>query len=156
MANTEQRLKLLIDINQQNALFTAFSRLDSYETLAPGNEKTAAKVVRVPYKLGAARRTIVKNMNALRASLVVYQEANKALFSENWPNAAEGVEISREDDPEKFDVYAAEQRKMIEAKDEIELLALPAAVIYGDNDFPNDALAQIDLHGLITDDDADA
>lgn len=142
-------MKLSIDINQQNALFLAFTKLDGSETMtldAEGKPKT----IRVPYRIGgAARRIIVKNMNALRVSLASYEEAHKALFREIWPDAAEDARISKEADPDKFATFVAEQKKLIEAKDDLDILPLPESVIYGDNEFPADALLILEQHGLI-------
>lgn len=139
-------MKKSLDVNQQNALFLAFNQLDGYDTVA----ENGAKTVRVPYKLGSARRAVAKNMNALKASLTIYEEAHKALFKETFPDADENSVIKRDEaDPAAFARFATEQKKIVEAKDEIELLPLPAAVLYGENEIPTGALAALEEHGLI-------
>lgn len=142
-------MKLDLDINQQNALFSAFNQLDGYDMIAPGVEN-GPKVVRVPYKLGASRRIVVKNLNALRTALLSYEEAHKGLFKEIWPDLDETATVTKAEYPEQFARFATEQKKMLESKDAIELLPLPSAVMYDDgNEFPNQALAELDKHGLI-------
>jgi hypothetical protein len=145
----ETTLKLDLDINQQNSLFSAFNQLDGYEQVAPDVDN-GAKVVRVPYQLGSSRRAVVKNLNALRTSLLSYEEAHKGLFKEIWPDLDETAKVTKAEDPEKFARFAAEQKKMLDTKDAIGLLPLPSAVIYdAGNEFPNQALAELDKYGLI-------
>jgi hypothetical protein len=142
-------LKLDLDINQQNALFSAFNQLDGHEQIAPGADN-GPKVVRVPYQLGSSRRAVVKNLNALRAPLQSYEEAHRGLFLEIWPDLDETAKVTKAEDPEKFARFAAEQKKMLETKDAIELLPLPSAVMYdAGNEFPNQALAELEKYGLI-------
>jgi len=144
--------KLSLDIDQQNALLLAYNQLDSYEVVTPGVEN-GAKVVKVPYKLGASRRAVVKNINALRTSLISFEETNKAIFKEIWPNAEEGANITRSDDPENFDRFRAVMIKVAKTKEDIDLLALPAAILYPSDpvarEFPSQALVALDEHGLI-------
>lgn len=142
-------MKLALDINQQNALAIAFGQLDSYEIVTPG-VADGAKVVRVPYKLGAARRAVVKNSNALNTSLQSYEEARVALVKEMWPTLADGESIKKADDPETFARYQAELQKIRAAKDEFDLLPLLASTMYGD-EFPIAALELLEQHGLIED-----
>lgn len=141
-------MKLALDIKAQNELFAAFHQLDGQDVVTPGVEN-GARLVRVPYKLGAVRRSVVKNLNALSASLQSYGEIRTALIRETWPNLQDGEQITRDQDPGNFD-RCQDALKEIDAKtDELELLPLPAAAMYGDNEFPNAALAVLERHGLI-------
>jgi hypothetical protein len=145
-------MKISLDIDQQNALLIALNQLDGYDVVAPGVED-GAKVVRVPYKLGAARRAIVKNINALLASLRCFEATQKEIFKETWPDLPEGANVKKEDDPENFARFQTEIVKVVKAKEELELLPLPAATMYpadpNAREFPNHALALLDEHGLI-------
>lgn len=144
--------RLSLDINGQNALHAAFLQLDGYDEVAKGVDN-GPRIVRVPYKLGAVRRSTVKNLNMLRASLLSYEEAHKALMRETWPDVEDGAVIEKKDDPEKFKAFQAEQKKMLEAKEELELHTLPFATMYpadpNAREFPSTALAPLEQHGLI-------
>lgn len=142
-------MKLSIDINQQSRLLDAHMAMDGYETVTPGVEQEP-KVVRVPYKLGANRRIIVKNMTALKASLASYNETRRELFKECFPEWPEEKQIVEADNPQGFARFQAEDKTTRAQKDDIELLRLPETAVYNsDNEFPALALAVLDEHGLI-------
>lgn len=123
-------MKVSLDIAKQNALLNAYSKLDG--------------------KLGAHRRGVVRNMNALRASLEAYEETRKAIFVETWPDKNPLVGLTRDEDPENFDKFKAVIDKVTAEKDEFDLVTLPASVVYGEeNEFPLVALAAIEEHGLV-------
>lgn len=142
-------LKMTLDRAQQAALSVALAQMDSFESVTPGVDN-GPKVVRAPYKLGAARRVLVKNINALRASQASFDEARQALVKEIWPNKADDENITAETDPVNFPVFIAGFQKMVEAKDDLELLPFPAATIYeAGNEFPAEVLALLESHSLI-------
>jgi hypothetical protein len=145
-------MKLQLDINEQNTLFAALSQLDSYTSETPGVEN-GPKTVRVPYKLGASRKALVRNMAALQASLTQFEEAHKALFKESFPKVPEGGTATKEAYPDEFPIYQAAQKKMIEEKDDIELWTFPESVLYPTDpkarEFPGDALLVLHNRGLI-------
>jgi hypothetical protein len=145
-------MKLDLDIDQQNALLIAFQQLDSYQVVSPGVED-GAKLVSVPYKLGIARRAVVKNINVLRTSLLSFEEINRSLFKETWPDAPDGANIKKEDDPENFARFQTAVAKIVKTKEQLDLLPLPASVLYpadpAAREFPNQALVTLEEHGLV-------
>lgn len=140
-------MKLKLSILNQIDLMAALRALDAYETVAKVNGEE--KMVRTPFKLGAHRRHVVKNINTLRPSLEAYEEAHKQLFKEVWPEKNTLDNVKRSEDPENFDKFNAEWVKMTGQEDEFDLTPLPATVMYGD-DFPVDALSVLEKHGLIS------
>lgn len=136
-----------LDIDRQTRLLNSYASLDGYEAIVPG--VTPTKLVRVPFQLGASRRELVKNINALKSSLAAFEQARLALVSETWPDNPPGAGIP-ENDP-KFPAFEAAFKVMVAKQDDIELLPLPAAVMYG-NDFPSGAVALLDELKLINED----
>ena len=123
-------MTLSLNIDDQNALYSAFLQMDG--------------------KLGSARRSVVKNVAVLKASLEIFQAAHKAVVKEIWPDLPEGKNVMPEEDPENFAKFHAEMKTIIETKEELDLLPLPAAKLYSDdNDFPTKVLVLLDDHGLI-------
>jgi hypothetical protein len=143
-------MKVALSYNAKNVVFGALAALDGFEAITPGVER-GARAVRVPYKLGAQRRVLVKNMAALKASLGLFNEAKQAIVAEVWPDKPEGVEYTEKDDPANFARFKAEMAKMIATKEEIELEALPASLLYGDQEFPAEALLALEENHLIAD-----
>lgn len=141
-------MKVQISIHQQSALLDAHRALDAYEAVTPGVDH-GAKVVRVPYKLGAHRRALVKNMTALKASLSSYEEARLGLRKECFPDLADDQIPDLEKSKGEIAQFEAELKKILDTKDEIDLLTFPEAAIYNDNEFPALALATLDEQGLI-------
>jgi hypothetical protein len=143
----ETGMKVALDLGQQNALLGALAQMDSFETVTTGVEHCPI-TVRVPYKLGASRRVLVKNTNAITAAQVDFESARRWLVREIWPDKPEDIAVAETD--EKMPQFRAGMQELIAAKDEIELLPFPSAVIYGaGNEFPAAALATLDQFGLI-------
>lgn len=140
-------MKLNLSPNEQAVLYGAFEQLDGYASAA------GVAVIRVPFKLGgSARRIIVKNMVELRAKRAVFDETQKALFKETWPDKQPWARVERLEDPEIFDKHATEHDALSNTKEELEFLTLPSAVVYSDaNEFPAVAVAILEGHGLIVD-----
>jgi hypothetical protein len=141
-------MNLSLTHQKQNEILSSLSALDSYETVTPGVE-SGAKVVRVPYKLGAVRRALVKNINTLKASLENFEEARKGLFKETFLGVADEVPVTPATHPKDYPLFMIAFKEMLAATDELVLTPLPAAVLYSDQDFPATALAILDEHGLI-------
>ncbi len=133
----------LLTVDQQSNLLNAFSQLDGYDSIV------ADKVVRTPYKLGAQRRVIVKNLNALKASLEVWKETANAIFKESFPSLELGQTAKEEEFPEEFPKYRIAIQEAATKKDEFDLLPLTEKAVYEDNEMPVAALAVLDEHGLI-------
>jgi hypothetical protein len=140
-------MKIALDVNEQNALLGALQMLDGYEVAA--SENGQSRILRVPFRLGAARRAVVKNINLLRTALTSFEQTRAALQKESWPALPLGTEVKKADDPEAFARYEAALLDVIKVKEEFELLPLPGALMYGDSDFPASALAVLDTHQLI-------
>lgn len=143
-------MKLSLDANAQLALLTALQGLDGYDDVVPANGKVPARAVRVQFKLGLVRREVVKNINALTASLGVFEQSRRALRGEFFPEVAANVDLTEaqiESKPE----FSGAMRALIETKEDIELHGLPAEAVYGAGDIPTAILALLDKHGLIID-----
>lgn len=136
-------VKLTLSYEKQNALTAAISQLDMYEVVGPD------KTVRAPYKLGAERRTLVKNLRALQASIAVWQEITKEIFKENFPDVPDGVGVQRKDRPLEYDKYMAAISASAKEEDEVELIPFTEKVIYEDNEFPAAVCALLEEHGLV-------
>lgn len=147
------KITLSLDINQQNSLFAAFSQLDKHDVVTPGVEN-GPKVVSVLYQIGGvARRSIVKNMNALRSSLQSFEDARKQSFNELWPEKdMSELPLLSKDNPEKFKKFISDVGKLVIEKDDVELFTLFESVMYGKEELPSDALAVLDQHNLIIED----
>lgn len=138
-------MKLSLNINQQNALVDALSQLDSREVAADGG----GKVVKVPYKLGSERRSLIKNLTALKMSLQSWADTARSIFTEHFPDVAEGESVQKKDRPEEFPKYQSAINAAAANKDEIDLLPFTEKVIYDDNEFPALAVVVLEEHGLI-------
>lgn len=138
-------VKLNLSYGQQNELLAAFSNLDMHEITAPD------KAIRVPYKLGSERRTLVKNMRALQTSLAVWQDVTKAIFKENFPDVPEGQGVQQKDRPIEFAKYQADITASANKKDDVELIPFSVKVLYEENEFPGDVLALLEKYDLIED-----
>lgn len=138
-------LKLTID--EQEQLLNAHLQLDAYEAICKG--KDGDKVVRVSYKLGGERRTVAKNVNALRKSLEVWDETRKGLIKEIVPDAGDRDEITKQSHPDQYgplmDAILAARKKT----DEVSLLTFLDKTMYETNELPVAATATLDAHGLI-------
>lgn len=140
---------MYLDVNEQNAIFAAYSKMDTYDHVNPGVED-GPKVIKASYKFGASKRVVIKNMAKLRKTLTEYEEAHKALFREIWPNRDPSLPIKKQDDEDNFRKFADEQEKILKVKEEFDLLQLPRDVAYGNgNEFPISALLTLEEHGLI-------
>jgi hypothetical protein len=144
----ETAMRIALDINRQSQLLNAFGSLDSYEAITPGIEQ-GAKVIRVPYKLGCARRELIKNINALKASLLSFEEVRKSMIVETWPDKPEYLIDGVPESEQKYPLFKLTVEAVVARKDDVELLPMPAAVMYG-NDFPSGSVALLDELGLIS------
>lgn len=140
-------MKLKLDVNQQKALFDAYQQMDAADTVVVIDG--APKIVRVPFRLGAARRSLVKNITALKASLAFFDQARVSLIKEIWPDLPDGTDIKKSEYPTEFAIYELELAKIARERDEIDLAPMPDDVIYEANEFPLAAIAALDEHGLI-------
>lgn len=141
-------IKLTID--QQNALLQAHLQLDAYEVVCQG--KDGDKAVRVPYKLGAERRTVAKNINVLRTSLNVWSETRKGILKECIPDATESAELDdlKKKYPEEYAKFIATATAAASKEDEINLLSFTMKAIYEQaSEMPLMAIATLEEHGLI-------
>jgi hypothetical protein len=141
-------MKISLNFYQQAELLNAYSALDGYDAVSPG-VANGPKTVRVPFKLGAKRKILVKNMAALKAKIEESEETRKSLFRENFPDVPEGQEVKKDDRPVEFAKYAAALHDAQNEKEEIELQKFAEADIYNDNDFPSGAIVVLEGHGLI-------
>lgn len=142
-------VKLPLDANDLVNLLDAHNQLDSYESVTPG-VANGPKVVQVRYKLGATRRVLVKNLNALKAALATFHETRKSLFKEIFPDVPEGAIVQKDDVADVWPRWESELNKLTAVKEEVELLLFPAGAIYNDhNEFPAAAIALLDEKGLI-------
>ena len=144
----EQTIKLNLDMNEQNSLRLAYQSLDGYEVISKNTDGTE-KIIRIPYKLGAARRTIVKNLNTLQISFDSLESTKKSLFKEIWPNKEITDVVEQKDDPDNFNRFVKEFDKILALKEEINLIPLYESNVYNDNEFPMGAITCLDHFGLI-------
>ena len=140
-------MKVSLTAAQQNQLFGALQQMDAQDITVGEGDKI--QIVRVPFKIGAHRLSVAKNINALRASLVAFEDGRSALVKELWPQLEEGKTVTEHDDPATFATYKAELTKMLGVTQEFDLAPIPAAVVQS-NDFPIAVLMALDEHGLIS------
>jgi hypothetical protein len=140
-------VKLELTYDQQNQLLTALSKIDTYDVATANGE-----VVKVPYKFGAERRALVKNIRALQTSLSEWQEVTKSIFRECFPDVPEGVEVAAKDRPEEFAKYRFAVMESAKQKDEVDLIQFTAQVVYEDNEIPAMIAALLEERGLVHDD----
>jgi hypothetical protein len=140
-------MKLLLKFDQQREILDALNAMSEREVLSGGPDP---KVIRTTYKLGAENRTLVKNMRVLKQSIQTWQETQNAILRESFPDALEGQQITREENPVAFDVYIKNMTQAALNKDEIELIQFSDKLMY-ETDFPAKAVATLDLYGLIAD-----
>jgi hypothetical protein len=141
-------MKLNLNVDQQAAVLNALMQLDTHEAVTPGVEN-GPKTIRVPYKLGAQRKTLVKNINAIKASLAVWDQTRNAIFREHFPDVPDGVQVNEAEDPAKFGKYRADLIAGSTTKEEVDLIPFPESVIYDSNEFPAAITATLDEFGLI-------
>jgi hypothetical protein len=134
---------LSLTVAQQDALLQAHMQLDSYEVMQ------GDKVVRVPYKLGAERRSAAKNINALKRSLEIWNETRMAIVREHYPNKRDDEEVDKDKDPVQWMKFVADITVAANKQDAIPLELFSATVMYDSNEFPMMAIATLDEHGLI-------
>jgi hypothetical protein len=134
---------LSLTVTQQDALLQAHMALDGYDVVQ------GDKIVRVPYKLGAERRVVAKNINALRKSLDIWNETRKGIVKEHWPDKPEDEEVDKDKDPVGWLKFVADITVASMKQDEIMLLPFSEKVMYDSNEFPVLAIATLDQHGLI-------
>jgi hypothetical protein len=139
-------VKLELTYDQQNQLLTALSQLDTHDVATVNGQ-----VVKVPYKLGAERRALVKNIRALQTSLAEWQEITKSIFRECFPDVPEGAEVQAKDRPEEFAKYRLAVMESAKQKDEVDLIQFTAQVIYEDNEVPAMIAALLEERGLVHD-----
>lgn len=139
-------IKLELTYEQQNTLLAALQQLDMHEIVGPD------KAVRVPFKLGSERRTLVKNIRALQVSLSVWQDITKSIFKENFPGVPEGVSIDPKEKPVEWAKYISEVQISAKEKDEVELIPFSVKVIYEENEFPSMVVALLEERELVEDD----
>lgn len=132
-----------LNVQQQDALLAAHMALDGYDVVQ------GDKTVRVPYKLGAERRAVAKNINVLRKSLESWNEIRKQIVREHYPNKPEHEEADREGDPATWQKFIADITVASMRCDEIELLPFSEKVMYDSNEFPLSVIAALDEYGLI-------
>jgi len=141
-------MKLNLNINEQVRLRAALEGLDGFEQVVPGI-KGDPKVVRVPYKLGAERRAVVKNINAINRAVGDFEQSRLALVKEIWPDKPTEKSITREDDPDGFARFEPEMQKLISTKEELSLERLSADVLYAAGDVPTDILTVLEEFNLV-------
>src|SRR4051794_8082406 len=117
---------LSLAVDEASNLIDAHSQLDSYESVTPG-VKNGARIVRVPYKLGATRRILIKNLNALKAVPSPFEEARKNLFQKISPEVPSGKSISQKDAGDRGPRGEPGRGKMVPEKKKVELFPSPAA-----------------------------
>lgn len=143
-------MKLNLTINNAMRLRAALDGLDGFEQVVPGVEK-GPRVVRVPYRLGAERRAVVKNINAINSAAREFDEARLALVKEFWPELQPGESVKPEDDPEAFKRFDLQMQQMIKAEDVFDLVPLSADVLYAAGEIPTAVLATLEEFGLMVD-----
>lgn len=145
---------LKLDTMQQIQLFHALNAMDGQDKLCKVNGQETS--VRVPYVLGVKiRRAIVRNLAAIKASLLLIDETKQANLTELWPEAPQMKDGPIEED--KFPSGVFEKFKSIDAeaskqKEELTLYTIPGDILEAsENDLPLFVLSALDEHGLITD-----
>lgn len=142
-------MKVNLDVKSQNLVFAAFNQMDGREEVSVTAQ--GPKLMRVPYRLGAERRAVVRNLIALKASLEAYEKTRQSVFKEVWPDALDGAEIKKEDDPKGTERFQATMKEIEEKQDAFDLLPISDSVAYEQgNEFPNLALSILEEHGLIS------
>lgn len=143
-------MKFSLNTDKQLAIVQALGALDGYMKETPGVEH-GPRMVRVPFKLGGpARRAIVHNMAAVKPALASHEQVRKDLFAECFPHLDVNARALREDNVEAFDRFQQEIEKITKVEQEFELLQLPFAVLYSDeNDIPTEALLILQENNLI-------
>jgi hypothetical protein len=142
-------VKVLLSINDQARLYRAYSMLDGYEAVVEDGQG-GRRAVRVPYTLGAVRQAVVRNMTALKRSIEEFDQVKLSLLSECFPEAKPTAPVQRtEANAAAFDRLVAEIEKVSASKDEIDLRPIQASAIYGDNDFPVEAIVALEEFGLV-------
>jgi hypothetical protein len=145
-------VKLALDINQQIELRDkVFSQFDGIDVVTPGVEG-GPKVVRKLYNLGGmVRRAIVRNMLALKASLDVFEATKNDIAKDVWATAGKPIPGNPPaEDPENFAKFLGKLGPVLGEKEDIELLPLPAATMYADeNAFPTQLVMLLEQYGLI-------
>lgn len=142
-------MKLSLTIDQQNELFAAFTQIDSHDVVTPGVEN-GARAVRAPYRLGPHRRSVVKNMSALRTSLIEWEAVRKGLLREHFPEAGDFGDVDPKKNPDAARALHSAIAEAAARQDEFDLHPLPEKVVYDDNEMPLVAVTVLDSHGLIS------
>jgi len=147
------KVTVSLDINAALRLRSALEGLDGFEQVVPGVED-GPRLVRVPYRLGAERRAVVKNLNLVNGIAREFDEVRIALVKEFWPDLKPGESINPADDPKKFAEFDPQMQELIKHKDELALESLSADVLYSAGEIPTAVLAVLEENGLIVDDQA--
>lgn len=136
--------KLSLNVDQQLTLLSVLTRIDGHDVITPGVED-GPKTVRVLYNYGAERRSLVKNLNALKASIAHWEETRLGIIKEHFGEASPD-EVSETAIKCKIDLVVASQ-----VKEDVELLPFSHKAIYLDNQLPAPELTVLDEHKLVLD-----
>lgn len=129
---------LELDINRMAAMRNALRALDGREAIV--GEGAAARVVVVPYKLGALRHTIAKNLGVLRPHLDAFEEARNGVLREVSGRAPF---IDSKAEPDKFKFFNDKVDEMIKEAGKIAVQLetfAPAALKLDVNEIPPDVI----------------